>query len=294
LYDDDEMSPSPRIPGFSALGLAAVVLGFTVAVAGCGSDTGKPFGDDGQGGSGGGVGGQPGAGGGPAPGTGGTMAVGSGGLGVGTGGADVGTGGHLATGGFGVAGHLGTAGAGVGGNPTTGTGGHGPGSGTGGAAAGTGGGGAPGGHAGATGVGGGAGGTGGSGGPGGTGGTGGQGGPGGTGGNIGTTCDDIATAYSNEIPNAKACSTADPGACGIKVSRSLGCLSGCSTFVDDDTQLKIISDRWKNTGCDKLPRACPAIACLAVTGAVCKPSAAGGGAGLCTDSSALVSNPTTQ
>jgi hypothetical protein len=90
------------------------------------------------------------------------------------------------------------------------------------------------------------------------------------------------TAYANEIPNAKICSTTAKGACSIKVSRSISC-PGCQTFVNDDTELKLIIAKWQAGGCDKIPRACPAIACLAITDAVCKAPSSGTD-GTCSDS----------
>jgi hypothetical protein len=94
------------------------------------------------------------------------------------------------------------------------------------------------------------------------------------------------TAYANEIPNAKICSTTAKGACGIKISRSIAC-PGCQTFVDDDTQLKVIIAKWQASGCDKILRACPAIACLAITDAVCKPGSSSTD-GSCSDNAGVL------
>jgi hypothetical protein len=148
---------------------------------------------------------------------------------------------------------------GLGGNPSSGTGGKF-----------VGGGGAAGGAAGA----------------GGHGGIAGTGGAGGTGGDPAAVCNDLVTAYSNELPNAKICSTTAKGACSIKVSRSISC-PGCQTFVNDDTQLKLIIAKWQAGGCDKIPRACPAIACLAITDAICK-AASGGTDGTCSDNAGVL------
>lgn len=107
-------------------------------------------------------------------------------------------------------------------------------------------------------------------------------GAGGTGGDPGTTCNDLSSAYAAEFTNAKTCSTLARNACTIKISRSLACPT-CTTFVNDDTQLKQIANRWQSAGCDKVNRICPAIACLAPSDATCKASSASATDGLCSD-----------
>jgi hypothetical protein len=168
----------------------------------------------------------------------------------------MGTGGKIGAGGSASGGHPGAGGGtGLGGNP---------GSGTGGKFVGTGGSAGTGGHGGVAGT----------------------GGAGGTGGDPATACNDLVTAYSSELQNAKICSTTAKGACGIKVSRSISC-PGCQTFVDDDTQIKVIIAKWQAAGCDKIARACPAIACLAITDAICKAGASGTD-GICSDNAGVL------
>ncbi len=269
-----------------------VLLGCLVflagAMAGCGGDGARPFG----GGTGGdsigndaGTGGTQGSGGQP----------GTGGIVVGTGGTNntggmVGTGGGVSSGGAIGSGGLGAGGRGGG----AGMGGRGGATGSGGTAA-TGG--RPGTGGGVVGTGGAGGrlGTGGSGGQPGTGGSGGRTGTGGTGagvgtgGNVGTggatqqaTCDTIASSYLAEIPKAKVCTDqAGQVPCAHFVPSSLGCNSGCMTFVHTPTRLKELTIQWSNAGCDQLIRICPAVICVLVDGAKCVSS--GPAAASCVD-----------
>ena len=147
-----------------------------------------------------------------------------------TGGADFGSGGAIGSGGRGSA--TGGKMAATGGKGGTGAGG--TGSGTGGRAA--------------------------------TGGTPASGGVSGTGGSgvDSAKCDQIASDYLKEMPNAKEC-TVDPNLvqCQIEVPSSLPCRSGCTTYVQSPATLNDLAQKWSNERCDTINRICPAIACLA-------------------------------
>ena len=219
-------------------------------MAGCGSDGARAFGGASSGGHpAGNTGGTPGDDGGAAgePGTGG-MPDGTGGA-VGTGGM-MGTGGEpAASGGRGTGAHPGSGGSGNlggGGGGFKGSGGV-PGSGgrigTGGMAA--------------------------------SGGNPGSGGNGGGGGPDPSKCDQLATDYLKEMPNAKMCmiGTTIPQ-CQIQIASSLGCSCG-NTTVQTATTLKEIAAKWVNEGCNSINRICPLIACIAPQPGACVASTTG-------------------
>jgi hypothetical protein len=128
-----------------------------------------------------------------------------------------------------------------------------------------------------------------------TGGTGGQsGGTGGTatGGQTGTggqggsnaTCTRLESQYTTALSAAKDCTPNAPNQCKALAYTSLSC-PGCQTYVNDTTQLDMISTAWTNAGCDRTHGPCPAIACVAPQSTHCAPqSSTGPGApsGTCT------------
>jgi len=92
-------------------------------------------------------------------------------------------------------------------------------------------------------------------------------------------CDQIASDYLKELPNAKEC-TVDPNLvqCQIEVPSSLPCRSGCTTYVQSPAALNDLAQKWSNERCDTINHICPAIACVApqsggcaITGANTKP-----------------------
>jgi len=114
-----------------------------------------------------------------------------------------------------------------------------------------------------------------------TGGTPASGGVSGTGGSgvDSAKCDQIASDYVKEMPNAKEC-TVDPNLvqCQIEVPSSLPCRSGCTTYVQSPAALNDLAQKWSNERCDTINHICPAIACVApqsggcaITGANTKP-----------------------
>jgi hypothetical protein len=228
---------------------SACLLGW--ALAGCGSDGVRPFGAGGSGGhqsettggtSGddGGAAGEPGTGGKP-EGSGGSLGTG----GSSSSGGAVGTGGDVAaSGGRGAGARPGSGGAGnLGGKGTGGVLGSGGHPGTGGMTA--------------------------------SGGSLGSGGGGGSGPDP-SKCDQLASDYQKEMPNAKMCTIGSSvPQCQTPIAGSLGCLSSCKTYVQTATTLMEIASKWTNEGCGSINRVCPAIACIAPQPGTCVASTTG-------------------
>jgi hypothetical protein len=102
-----------------------------------------------------------------------------------------------------------------------------------------------------------------------------------------TVCAALEQKYISALPAAKACnpySMMPVQQCAFAVPTDLACHI-CTTFVANVTTLKAIEGDWLAKGCDKIPRACPAMACQAPVGATCDPVASTNGttAGMCKD-----------
>ncbi|HVT09407.1 MAG TPA: hypothetical protein VHO67_18230 [Polyangia bacterium] len=117
----------------------------------------------------------------------------------------------------------------------------------------------------------------------GTGGTGGRGasGAGGSavdGGAPYDTCAGYASKYELLLNGARSCTVNGSNQCAHAVAPSLSvCSGGCTTYVNDSTDLDQIRQLWQQAGCGKAAVACPAIACLPPSGSVCTQTDAGGG-----------------
>jgi len=90
------------------------------------------------------------------------------------------------------------------------------------------------------------------------------------------------------MPAAQRCEVSATGQCKKLVSSSLSsCFINCMKYVNDDSTLNNIKQRWVQDGCDNGAVPCPAIACLQPTNSTCV--AGDGGGGVC--SSANVGLP---
>jgi hypothetical protein len=78
---------------------------------------------------------------------------------------------------------------------------------------------------------------------------------------------------------AKRCNpTLNRPPCQQPADTSLPC-AGCKTWVDDKQPLDDVRQKWKDAGCDKIHRFCPAIACVNPGSGICLAKA--GGSGMC-------------
>ena len=97
----------------------------------------------------------------------------------------------------------------------------------------------------------------------------------------GVTCASIEAQYSATLAQDKQCNpTLDRDQCQQQVDSNLSCSGGCKTWVDSKDGLDDIRQQWQQAGCDKIPRACPAIACIAPGKGLC--ALQPGGGGVCT------------
>ncbi len=118
---------------------------------------------------------------------------------------------------------------------------------------------------------------------GGTGGTtGGSGGNGGSAVDAGApsdVCAGYATKYAMVLAAEKSCTFGAADQCAHPVPTSLSvCSGGCTTYVNDPTDLKLLQQLWAQAGCNRAAVACPAIACVPAAGGVCNRTDAGGAA----------------
>jgi hypothetical protein len=122
----------------------------------------------------------------------------------------------------------------------------------------------------------------------GDGGVAGKGGAGSSGhnGDGGQTCSDLQAQYASALVAARSCDVKAAGQCSHLVSSSLSpCFLNCMTNVNDAAALNELKAKWTQAGCNSVPVACPAIACLQPTGNMC--AAADGGGGTCVSSNGL-------
>ncbi|MES1157695.1 MAG: hypothetical protein ABUL67_01220 [Haliangium ochraceum] len=125
---------------------------------------------------------------------------------------------------------------------------------------------------------------------GGTGGTtGGSGGRGATGGGSGAggspvdggaadLCNAYVIKYGIVLAAEKTCTFGASEQCAHAVPPSLGaCTGGCTTYVNDATELDDLRQLWIQAGCNRPAISCPVISCSAATGAACTQTDAGGG-----------------
>jgi hypothetical protein len=105
----------------------------------------------------------------------------------------------------------------------------------------------------------------------------------------GDACTAIEQQYTAAMTQAKQCNPALNGEqCQQSVDSSLPC-PGCKTWVDDTQPLDDVRQKWKDAGCDKVHRFCPAIACVNPGKGLCIVKMGGGG-GTC---SSLTLTPVT-
>jgi hypothetical protein len=103
------------------------------------------------------------------------------------------------------------------------------------------------------------------------------------------SCADLQAQYATALVAARSCDAKATGQCAKLVSGSLSpCFSSCMTYVNDASALSEIKAKWIQAGCNSVPIACPAIACLLPTGNMCV--ATDGGGGTCVTSSGLPTN----
>lgn len=121
---------------------------------------------------------------------------------------------------------------------------------------------------------------------GGTGGKGGSGGSSGAGGSAAAdagppndTCAGYAQKYALLLAAAQSCTVDAAGQCLHPVDPILSvCNSGCTTYVNDATELDEIRQLWDQAGCNRTPAvACPAYRCVPAEGGACTKSNTGGG-----------------
>ncbi|HVY38952.1 MAG TPA: hypothetical protein VHM31_13500 [Polyangia bacterium] len=92
------------------------------------------------------------------------------------------------------------------------------------------------------------------------------------------TCAAYASKYAAALNLQKSCTVNAANQCAHAVAPSLSvCSGGCTTYVNDSTELDLIRQLWQEAGCNRATVACPAIACLPPAGSVCTQTDAGGG-----------------
>jgi hypothetical protein len=82
------------------------------------------------------------------------------------------------------------------------------------------------------------------------------------------TCEAFATQYTAALARARVCNAVVKAQCGATASTSLAC-AGCKVWVNSTVELDAIRAQWTGAGCVKCVKACPAIACRALTTGVC-------------------------
>jgi hypothetical protein len=100
-----------------------------------------------------------------------------------------------------------------------------------------------------------------------------------------STCDSLKLKYINALAAAKTCyplATTPVAQCANKVTTDIAC-NTCETYVNDLGTLTVIQKEWALNGCNKLPWACPAMACRLPTGGKCLSSSTGATQGACQD-----------
>jgi hypothetical protein len=100
-------------------------------------------------------------------------------------------------------------------------------------------------------------------------------------------CWSLRTAYARAIELGRRCNPVKGDACSVKVVDSLGC-SKCETWVNDDSALSGLRQRFQQAGCDRCffigredfggtpqpaPAGCPDIVCPGTGAPICQVSA---------------------
>ncbi len=118
-------------------------------------------------------------------------------------------------------------------------------------------------------------------------------GPAGTGGSAPdaglSTCASLAQKYDGLLPIARSCAPGGGVQCTVAVPTALSaCASGCTTYVNDATDLNAVRQAWTDAGCAQAAGtvACPAIACARPIGGMCAET--DGGGATCTTSYAAL------
>ncbi|HSS37751.1 MAG TPA: hypothetical protein VLT58_03180 [Polyangia bacterium] len=92
-------------------------------------------------------------------------------------------------------------------------------------------------------------------------------------------CAAYAMKYAIVLAEAKSCTYGAADQCAHAVPTSLSvCSGGCSTYVNDATDLNLLQQTWAQAGCNRAAVACPAIACVPAAGGVCNLTDTGGAA----------------
>ena len=92
------------------------------------------------------------------------------------------------------------------------------------------------------------------------------------------TCAGYAAKYAVLLNLEKSCTFGASNQCAHAVAASLSvCSGGCTTYVNETTELDQLRQLWVQAGCNRPAVACPAIACLPPAGSVCEATDAGGG-----------------
>jgi hypothetical protein len=95
----------------------------------------------------------------------------------------------------------------------------------------------------------------------------------------GDPCSTLPQQYADALMRAKQCSLSAGTACQMSADSSLQC-PGCTTHVNDTTELAAIRAQYAAASCPPTP--CPAIACVRPGVGTCQP-ADGGATGMCVD-----------
>jgi hypothetical protein len=83
------------------------------------------------------------------------------------------------------------------------------------------------------------------------------------------TCTGFDSQYTTALVRARSCNSLVKGQCGVTASTSLSC-AGCKTWVNSSVELDAIRARWSAAGCAKCLKACPLIACRALSTGLCR------------------------
>jgi hypothetical protein len=104
-----------------------------------------------------------------------------------------------------------------------------------------------------------------------------------------TSCEDLQSQYAAALTVAQSCDANGSAQCQQLVGASLSPCSNCTTYVNDPSALSAIVQSWQQAGCGNVAVACPAIACLSPSGAMCVP--ADGGGGVCVQAPVFIETP---
>jgi hypothetical protein len=83
------------------------------------------------------------------------------------------------------------------------------------------------------------------------------------------TCNNFESQYQAALTRARSCNINLKGQCLQTTNGGLGC-PGCKLWVNSTIELDSIRQMWTSAGCGQCIRHCPAVACRALTGGLCR------------------------